>query len=185
MIDVNNLNDYYARWSNYYLAMLQLPDRERRAWFGLAIDEYIYEGKKPNWEPTSLEAFLWRMIVPSMDASIKGKKSKGKGTGERPSMKGNQNASKSKEMSDDQAEEYRIFLCGLGVYNETALEYIKQVRANGAGINRNTLKKQIEKAADKYGATPQQCIEAATDKGEGNRGFCLEMVKPKREKNKG
>ena len=93
-----NNGEKYTRYGNYYLAMMRIPDRARRAEFGLAIDEYMFDGVEPEWTPNSDEEFLWQMILPSMKTSIKqkfnGLHSKGKGKGPRPSMRGNQNARK-------------------------------------------------------------------------------------------
>ena len=88
----------YTRFGIYYLAMNQIQDRQRRAEFGLAIDEYMFDSVVPQWEEGSQEDFLWRMIVHTLDTSIKqkfnGLVSRGKGKGKRPSMSGNNNAKK-------------------------------------------------------------------------------------------
>lgn len=93
-----NSEEKYTRFGNYYLAMMRIPDRARRAEFGLAIDEFMFDGVAPEWKPNSDEEFLWQMILPSMKTSkrqhFNGLKSKGKGKGPRPSMQGNQNARK-------------------------------------------------------------------------------------------
>ena len=100
----SNNGPKYTRYGNYYLAMRQIPDRARRAEFGLAIDEFMFEGIEPSWEPDSMCEFLWQMILPSMKTSIKqkfnGLQSKGKGTGPRPSMIGNKNACKEDDEKD-------------------------------------------------------------------------------------
>lgn len=88
----------YTRFGTYYLAMTQIQDRQRRAEFGLAIDEYMFDAVVPQWEEGSQEEFLWKMIIHTLDTSIKqqfnGLKSRGKGKGPRPSMRGNENAKK-------------------------------------------------------------------------------------------
>ena len=95
----------YTRFGTYYIAMAQIPDRQRRAEFGLAIDEYMFDGVEPEWEEGTQEDFLWKMIVHTLDTSIRqkfnGLQSKGKGKGPRPSMKGNQNARKNELPSEE------------------------------------------------------------------------------------
>lgn len=88
----------YTRFGIYYLAMNQIQDRKRRAEFGLAIDEYMFDSVVPQWEEGSQEYFLWRMIIHTLDTSIRqkfnGLGSRGKGKGPRQSMRGNNNAKK-------------------------------------------------------------------------------------------
>lgn len=105
-----NNGEKYTRYGNYYLAMMRIPDRERRAEFGLAIDEYMFDRKVPEWPVNSDEEFLWQMLLPSMNTSLRqkfnGLKSKGKGMGPRPqtsvSMHGNQNARKEQTPEEDE-----------------------------------------------------------------------------------
>ena len=102
---MSETNSKYTRFGTYYLAMRRIPDRARRAEFGLAIDEFMFDGVVPEWEHNSDEEFLWQMILPSMKTSLKqkfnGLQSKGKGKGPRPSMQSNQNARKHEEEEED------------------------------------------------------------------------------------
>ena len=95
----------YTRFGNYYIAMSLIPDRAKRAEFGLAIDEFMFEDKEPQWEPDSLEYNLWNMIIKTMEnskrMSFNGLNAAGKGTGPRPSMRGNQNARKNPQEEED------------------------------------------------------------------------------------
>lgn len=88
----------YTRFGNYYYALIQIKDRTRRAYFSLAIDEFMFNGIEPQYKPGTQEHFLWQMLLPSLKVSLKqtfnAQRSKGKGTGPRPSMQGNQNARK-------------------------------------------------------------------------------------------
>lgn len=103
----------YTRYGNYYLAMMRISDRVRRAEFGLAIDEFMFDGVEPEWMPNSDEEFLWQMILPSMKTSLKqtfnGLKAKGKGRGPRPQtsvrMLGNQNARKDNTSKEDEGQD--------------------------------------------------------------------------------
>lgn len=107
-----NSGEKYTRYGNYYLAMMRIADRARRAEFGLAIDEFMFDGVEPEWTPNSDEEFLWQMILPSMKTSIKqkfnGLHSKGKGKGPRPSMLGNQNARKYNIQPSDFVDAWNI-----------------------------------------------------------------------------
>lgn len=173
-----------------YFADIEDMEDEYKDYFTLAMVKYGMLGREPDFsvfesKERKFMAVIWQNIKRQLDFAISQRDKAKRKRGPREDMENNQIAAKpkagtqtdDKEMTDDQAEANRIFLCGLGVYNTTALEYIKQVRANGRGINRSYLKKLFKQAAEEYGATPQQCIEAATDRGEENRGFCLGMIR--------
>lgn len=104
----------YTRFENYYLALKQIQDKSLRAAFSLAIDEYMFEGAEPQFEPGTQEYFLWQMILPSLKTSLRqtfnGQKSKGKGTGPRPSMNGNQNARKQNEETESKTLTPKVFV---------------------------------------------------------------------------
>ena len=99
-----NSDQKYTRFGSYYMLMKLIPDRAKRAEFGLAIDEFMFDDKEPNWEYDSLEYTLWQGIVNSLRTSkrqrFNGLQAKGKGKGPRPSMYGNQNARKSTTAQD-------------------------------------------------------------------------------------
>ncbi len=85
---------------NYFKAIYKLGSTEEKARFCLAIVEYMFQDKEPEFDQESDEALYWEFIVPNLNSSKRmagnGGKAKGHGKGPRESMKGNQNAKKDK-----------------------------------------------------------------------------------------
>lgn len=83
---------------NYYKGLYKLPTEERRGAFCLAIVQFMFCDELPSFPEESDEQWIWDMIFPNLLSSKKraenGRKAKGRGTGERPSMRGNKNAQK-------------------------------------------------------------------------------------------
>lgn len=83
---------------NYFKGLYRIEDEEARGKFALAIIDFMFLDKVPEFEPNSDEEWIWEMIYPNLVSSKKraenGRKAKGKGTGPRPAMNGNRNARK-------------------------------------------------------------------------------------------
>lgn len=88
-------------FGNYAAIIYRMRDEERERRFLYAIYRYMFYDENPDFGDDEDSRIDWIIIEPNLKASKtraeNGMKSKGKGTGPRPSMNGNQNAKKRAE----------------------------------------------------------------------------------------
>ena len=109
----------FSFFENYYVAASMLPVRERQGKFLLAIAEYMFSGKEPDWQPDEQEGKLWKMVLPGLNSSIRRAKNGALAKDiPKPGMVGNKNAVKDAEPTK---EAVMSFARQIG-YSETGAE---------------------------------------------------------------
>ena len=86
---------------NYYKGLYRLGSEERKARFALAIIEYMFLDKEPDFDRMSDEAWVWDMIEPNLKKSKTRISNGAEGKGvSKPSLIGNSHARKVKADDD-------------------------------------------------------------------------------------
>lgn len=167
----------FTYYYTYYQAQQLLDNEIDVGRLAAAIPSYIFTGAEPQFPDGSKLRLAWDLIKHSLFASrrnkINGSLSEGHGMGERPSMKGNQNASKSKgeenTASKPQANRkqkplnFKTVLINAGVTDEIASDFMdvrKGKKARNTQTALDAILSEIQTAKDN-GISADEFIKSA------------------------